>query len=198
MNTGAVIAAAGMSSRMKAFKPLLEIGGRSVAERIVDTFRQAGVFPIVMVTGRCARELEAHLGESGVLFVHNENYAATQMFDSARIGLEFIRGMCVRTFFTPIDVPLFTGETLGALMECGADIAIPSCGKRAGHPILISFAVLPGLLSRSGEGGLRAGMKHFAQETAFVEVTDRGVLLDADTPGDFAALLEYEKAKRRP
>ena len=45
MQLGAVIVAAGMSSRMGAFKPMLQIGSVSVAQRIIAKFRQAGVKP---------------------------------------------------------------------------------------------------------------------------------------------------------
>ena len=51
MTTAALIVAAGMSSRMGDFKPLLNIGSISIAQRVVATFQQAGVEKIVMVTG---------------------------------------------------------------------------------------------------------------------------------------------------
>ena len=51
MQFGALIVAAGMSSRMGEFKPMLNIGSISIAQRIVATLRQSGVTRIVMVTG---------------------------------------------------------------------------------------------------------------------------------------------------
>ena len=50
MQTAALIVAAGMSSRMGDFKPMLNIGSISIAQRVVATFRQAGIRKIVMVT----------------------------------------------------------------------------------------------------------------------------------------------------
>ena len=87
MQIGAVIVAAGMSSRMGDFKPMLNIGSISIAQRIVATFHQAGVNRIVVVTGYQAQLLEKHLSNSGLIFLRNENFAETQMFDSAKIGL---------------------------------------------------------------------------------------------------------------
>ena len=46
---GAVIVAAGMSSRMGDFKPMLNIGAISIAQRIVATLRQAGAQHIVYI-----------------------------------------------------------------------------------------------------------------------------------------------------
>jgi CTP:molybdopterin cytidylyltransferase MocA len=51
MKTGAVIVAAGMSSRMHDFKPLLKIGSITIVQRIIATLQQAGVDLIVLVTG---------------------------------------------------------------------------------------------------------------------------------------------------
>ena len=72
METGAVVVAAGMSSRMGDFKPMLSIGEISVAQRVVATLRQAGAERVVVVTGYNADELERHLSKSGAVFVRNE------------------------------------------------------------------------------------------------------------------------------
>ena len=58
-----------MSSRMGDFKPMLSIGSISIAQRVVATFRQAGIRRIVMVTGFNAVTLERHLSGSGVIFL---------------------------------------------------------------------------------------------------------------------------------
>ncbi|MGI6152038.1 MAG: nucleotidyltransferase family protein, partial [Christensenellales bacterium] len=74
METGVVIVAAGMSSRMGDFKPMLNIGSISIAQRIIATFQQAGVKRIVVVTGYNADILEHHLAKCGVIFLRNEQY----------------------------------------------------------------------------------------------------------------------------
>ena len=107
MSIGAVIVAAGMSSRMGDFKPMLSIGSQSIARRIVSTLRQAGAEEIVMITGHNADALERHLEGFGLTFIRNERYATTQMFDSAALGLDYLKDKCGRILFTPVDVPLF-------------------------------------------------------------------------------------------
>ncbi len=57
---GAVILAAGLSSRMGAFKPLLDVGGMPAAERIIKEAGSAGIGHMIMVTGY-RRELLAPL-----------------------------------------------------------------------------------------------------------------------------------------
>ena len=49
--TGAVIAAAGLSSRMGDFKPLLPFGKECVARHLTQMLARTGVSPVVMVTG---------------------------------------------------------------------------------------------------------------------------------------------------
>ena len=188
MEIGAVIVAAGMSSRMGDFKPMLSIGEISVAQRVVATLRQAGAERVVVVTGYNADELERHLARSGAVFVRNENYRTTEMFDSALIGLKYMSGKCGRILFTPVDVPLFTAATVRRLLDSGAELACPVCNGQRGHPILMSASVVQKLLSDSGEGGLKGALARCGVEEALVEVEDTGILHDADTPEDFRQL----------
>ena len=67
MTDAALIVAAGMSSRMGDFKPMLNIGSISIAQRVVATFQQAGVEKIVMITGYNAIQLEKHLSGLGIV-----------------------------------------------------------------------------------------------------------------------------------
>ena len=191
MQVGAVIVAAGMSSRMGDFKPLLNIGSISIAQRIVATFHQAGISRIVVVTGYNAPLLERHLANNGLVFLRNENYATTQMFDSARIGLSYLRDKCDRILFTPVDIPLFTALTVTQLLETDAPLCCPVCEGKTGHPLLIDASLVDALVADSGEGGLAGAISRCGIDMLQVEVADPGVLHDADTPAAYEALLRY-------
>ena len=78
--------AAGYSSRMGAFKPLLELGGRTFLERCVAAFRQAGVEDVVVVTGHRAEELRAAARGLGVRVALNGRYPEG-MYTSVQAGL---------------------------------------------------------------------------------------------------------------
>ena len=189
--TAALIVAAGMSSRMGDFKPMLSIGSISIAQRVVATFQQAGVEKIVMVTGYNATALERHLAGNGIVFLRNENYEHTHMFDSACIGLRYLRDKCDRVLFTPVDIPLFTAATVQALLETDAALACPVCEGETGHPILIAAPLIDRILADPGTEGLRGALERCGAELRPVPVQDRGVLHDADTPEDYRALLRY-------
>ena len=190
MRLGAVIVAAGMSSRMGEFKPMLNIGSISIAQRIVATFHQAGVTKIAVVTGYNAPLLERHLGNCGLVFLRNEDYATTQMFDSAKIGLGYMRDKCDRILFSPVDIPLFTAMTVTQLIESGAKLCCPVCEGKTGHPLLIASDLVDAILADGGEGGLQGAISRCGAEMIHVPVEDAGVLHDADTPADYKALLE--------
>lgn len=190
MQIGAVIVAAGMSSRMGDFKPMLNIGSISIAQRLVATFHQAGVTKIAVVTGYNAPLLERHLANSALVFLRNEDYATTQMFDSAKIGLSYMKDKCDRILFTPVDVPLFTAMTVTALIESDAELCCPVCEGQTGHPLLIASSLVDAILSSGGEGGLQGAIARCGADMTQIAVDDPGVLHDADTPADYKALLE--------
>lgn len=190
MKTGAVILAAGMSSRMGDFKPMLKIGTISMVQRIIASFQQAGIFPIVLITGYRGAELEKHVAGTGVICVRNENYANTQMFDSAKIGFSYIMDKCDRTFFTPVDVPLFSSGTVARLMESDGQVVKPVCGEEDGHPILLSCKILPSILEAGGEKGLKNSIDACCDDIELLEVSDEGILQDADTPQDYEQLIQ--------
>lgn len=195
MKFGALIAAAGMSSRMGRFKPMLNIGSISISQRIVANFKQAGIDLIAMVTGYNAPTLEKHLTGNGIVFLRNDAYEHTEMFDSVKIGLSYLRDRCDALLFTPIDIPLFTCETVEALMNSQKKLACPVCDGQTGHPILISTDIVDEILRYSGEQGLRGAWNHCSVRMEEVPVFDKGILYDADTPDDYSALLQYHNSQ---
>lgn len=195
MQIGALIVAAGMSSRMGEFKPMLSIGSISVAQRVVATFHQAGVNKIVMVTGYNATMLERHLSGNGIIFLRNEDYETTQMFDSVKIGLRYLQDKCDKILFTPVDVPLFTARTVKTILDSGAPLACPMCEGQQGHPILIANELLPEILNDCGEQGLKGAMDRCSVPLLRIDVDDPGTIHDADTPEDFSALVDYHNSQ---
>lgn len=193
-STGAIICAAGLSSRMRNFKPMLYIGDKSMIRLVVDSFQAAGIAPIVVVTGYKASCLRQHLEGTGVLFVHNENYAFTHMYDSLLIGLDALEGRCDRFFFTPADIPLFHTQSLQRLLERDeGPVSIPTFQGKSGHPVLIHSSCIPYLKQYDGRDGLRGALNGLTVPPARIEVEDEGILLDADNDNDYYNLLKKER-----
>lgn len=189
MKTGAVVVAAGMSSRMGEFKPMLKIGSASIAQHVIKTLRKAEVEEIVIVTGFQAEMLERHLADSGAVFLRNKQYETTQMFDSVRIGLSYLKDKCDRVLFTPVDIPLFKTSTVQAMLACDDMLVCPQYSGRAGHPICMDAGLVKEILEDCGEGGLRGAIQRLGIPMTRIEVEDSGILHDADTPSDYRKLL---------
>ncbi|MBR5261488.1 MAG: nucleotidyltransferase family protein [Oscillospiraceae bacterium] len=193
---GAVITAAGMSSRMGRFKPLLPFGNGTVISRCVSNMKCAGAQTIVVVTGNNADEIRAHLKESGCIFAHNPDFAESQMFDSLCIGLAEIEGKCDRVLITPVDVPAVSERTVTALAQSEADIARPVYNGKTGHPLAINAALIPKILSYGGEGGLRGALQSLGTPITDIETDDEGIGIDADTPEDYDRILKLEGSRK--
>ena len=187
---GAVITAAGLSSRMGRLKALLPLGDGTVLSACVDNMRAAGAEKIVVVTGFRAEEIEEYLRGSGCECVRNAAYSATQMFDSLCIGLRTLGQECGKVLITPVDVPAVKAETVAKLLGVNAELVRPVYEGRSGHPVVLDAARIPEVLSYGGEGGLRGAVEALKIETADVATDDEGVSVDADTPEDYARILE--------
>ena len=201
MRFGAVIVAAGMSKRMNDFKQLMKIGDMTFADRVITNFQRAGIQDIAIVTGYRGEELEKSLKGSGVVFLRNDHYETTRMFDSACIGFSYLKDRCDAVFFCPVDVPFFTDETVKAEMNRveSADIIVPYCHARPGHPILLSHRAVEYVLQYTGERGMRGAYESFGQTGAGtvlqIGVDDDGAVMDADTKEDYQNLLDLHNAR---
>lgn len=185
----AIITAAGLSSRMGSFKPLLPLGPTSIVRTLIGNFTDAGVDDIVMVTGNRADELEAHVADLPVRCVRNPEFATTQMAASVRIGFESVGPSCDRILLCPVDVPLWLPSTAARLLAAKAPIALPIHGGREGHPLMLEASLLPALLETLDEQGLRAALEASGELIARIPVDDEGAVQDADTPEDYERLL---------
>ncbi|MGI6644128.1 MAG: NTP transferase domain-containing protein [Bacillota bacterium] len=198
MTTGAVMVAAGMSSRMKSFKPMLQLAGSTVIKTAISTLKSAKVSRIVVVTGNNAEELRRHVSDPKVACVHNKDYATTDMFYSACLGLSSIKDRADRVFFLPADVPLFSLRSLLAMMDHmddrDCDVLVPTYRGERGHPVLLKSKAIPEIASFQGEGGLRGALDFYSGPKEFLELPDLGTVLDADRPEDYQVLKRYAKS----
>lgn len=192
---GGIIAAASI----KAAVPMLQVGSISIVERIVISFQQAGIFPIVIITGVDEEELRYQLSGYGVIFISNEQAEAPPLFDSVKIGLRYLEGKCDRVAFTPVNVPMFTPDTLTRLLQTEGEVVTPSYDGRAGHPVLLSNSIIPRLLAYSGENGLRGAFPALGLQRTFVSVNDRGILTSVHNEQELRAqLAEHNHAILHP
>lgn len=90
--TKAIILAAGAASRLRPLtddrpKCLLEVGGRTLIERQVDSLAEFGVSDVIAVVGYRADRIRQHLGQR-IRYVENERYARTNSLYSLWLARE--------------------------------------------------------------------------------------------------------------
>jgi molybdenum cofactor cytidylyltransferase len=191
----AVILAAGRSSRMGEFKPLLPLGGTTVIGQTIGTFKKAGIDDILVVVGFMAERLIPVLRKQHVKWVLNKDYDQG-MFSSLRIGVKGLAESCEAFFVMPADHPFVMPSTITSLMnafrlrEENRFICRPSYQGRRGHPPLMSSAFIPVLLDFDETGGLRRLFSGYEEKTLNVDCDDPGIFADLDSPEDYRLAAE--------
>lgn len=199
---GAVIVAGGRSSRMGKLKPLLPIGEDSLLERECKNLFRAGARQVTVVTGREAARVEAAVQGPGVVCVENKSYETTGMLESVCLGLKATPRRLDGVYFLPADAPMFSLYTLRKEEESflweDADLFRPVYRGLPGHPLLIRRAIFEKIYEYDGERGLQGICEQYQKRCRDVLVPDPGILMDADVPEDYQALLDYEAAIHMP
>lgn len=188
MKTVAIVLAAGFSTRMGSDKALLKLGGDSALERIVMAHQAAGCNRVIVVTGQ--NDLSIRQLVLPVELAHNPA-PESGMFSSVKTGVAMLDSSFDAFFVHPVDIPLVSSETLKLLMHqlaLNPDMAaaIPCFKGRGGHPPLLRVSLRTQILADTGEDGLRGVLSR--HQLLRVVSHDKAVLLDMDTPEDYAAL----------
>lgn len=186
-NVCGIVLAAGLSSRMGGFKPLLPLGDSTVLECAVDTLRDAGVADVVVVTGHRADEVRPVLEGLGVREAHNPDFRGG-MYSSVRAGVGALPAGVDAFFLLPCDIPRPGVETVRLLADARAEAGDPSVcypvfeGRR-GHPPLISGRLVGEILGAEPASGLREVLG--GHGAVHVPVEEEGVVRDLDTWGEY-------------
>ena len=214
---GAIILAAGLSSRMKDFKPLLPVDGRPAITGLVETVRTAGIRDIIVVTGYQREKLQEIIRKQELLEAVNEAYERG-MFSSIQTGLKKAKEAFPDkkgVFLIPVDCPLITVRALREVMTAFDGIAkgvtkadsaeavssigsmpqdaaglfcVPTFEGKKGHPLLIPSGRMEEIIDYDGSGGLKAITDRHWDSMLRVPVPDEEILLDMDTPEGYEAI----------
>ncbi|HPU15736.1 MAG TPA: NTP transferase domain-containing protein, partial [Polymorphobacter sp.] len=185
---GAVLLAAGRSTRMGSFKLLEDLNGRPLVAHAAQALVDAGL-PVLVVLGHEAPAVRAALAGLPVQFVEAADYARG-MSHSLRAGLAAVpagwRGVLVALG----DMPRVGAATIAAITAAATSersIVVPVHDGRRGNPVLFGRAWLARLSDSSGDRGGKALLDEFADLVTEVEAADDGVLFDIDDPATLAA-----------
>ena len=162
------------------FSALEPIAGTRPLQRIIRTFKYAGVGRVVVAGDKNgiydamikATRLEAE-------FIYPTSRVRKE--SSYRINaLEYLKGKCDRLFFTPAHYPLFDIPTVMGMDLSDAALAAPVFKGKRGYPMLISAGFIDELIGN----GCDFERLFNANEWERIEVDDEGVDADVTEPID--------------
>ena len=188
IQVAAILLAAGRSSRMGAFKPLLPFGNKTVIECCIDYLRDGGVEEIVVVLGHRADDIRQRV--SGVKFALNPD-PDSPMGASIAAGVRELPETAGATLIALVDHPAVPPTVVSTVLESwesGARLVIPTWQGRGGHPVLVDLSFKPELLTLSEGGGLRALFDAHRDEVTRVPVASPFIARDMDTWDDYTSL----------
>lgn len=189
MKPALVILAAGASRRLGEPKALVELGGRSVLDRLLDAGAVFDGIPLVIGGAHFAAIARALAGRGECANNHEWSRGRTgSVVLAARLRTD--RDLCL----APVDVPLVPRSVFEELAAAWEAAGAPPCGwlaprrgERFGHPVIVGRELVADWKMIPPDRPLRE--LRAAADPLFSTATDsEAVLDDLDTPLDLAAL----------
>lgn len=192
-----IVLAAGGSTRFGMPKQVLDWKGNPFVRVVANRAAEAGLSPIILVTGAFAAEIEQAVYNLKVKIVRN-NHWETGQAGSIKEGIRALASMGTEKpgacIFLLADQPHITASVLRALIEKHAEglypIVAPMVMDRRANPVLFDRSTHQDLLTLEGDVGGRAIFHKHRVE--YMPWHDDRLLLDVDTPEQYQRLLEDE------
>ncbi len=187
VRVGAVILAAGRSRRMGGPNKLLEeIDGKPLVRIAVEAALASRAAPVVVVTGHEADRIAETLHGLDVIIAHNRDYSEG-LSTSLRAGIEALPDTVDAALVGLADMPGISAEIIDGLISAfdpttGKLVVVPTSGGKRGNPVLWSRRFFGALSAICGDVGARHLIGEHTEAVVEVEVGDRAVLTDVDTP----------------
>jgi molybdenum cofactor cytidylyltransferase len=189
-----IVLAAGGSTRYGQIKQLLDWHGVPFVRAVTQKAQDAGLSPVVVVTGANGDEIESAVNGLDVIVARNAEWKSGQG-GSIRTGITAVDKMGVGgSIFLLVDQPQVTTSVIRALVEKHAEelysIVAPMVLDQRANPVLFDRSTFPDLLSIDGDSGGRAIFHKHRVE--YMPWHDDRLLLDVDTPEMYQRLISDE------
>jgi molybdenum cofactor cytidylyltransferase len=197
MRVGAVILAAGSSSRMGRPKQTLQFQGESLITRAALAALGAGCRPVVVVTGANAELMKSEVDGLEVSEVLNALWQ-TGMASSLRVGVKGLVDADANAKAVVVmlcDQPHVTADVISDIIAAhrttGKAIVASTYGGSFGVPALFSREFFAELQRLEGAAGAKQVIHRHASLAHFLAF--RSGEVDVDTPNDFSRLIAQDK-----
>jgi molybdenum cofactor cytidylyltransferase len=197
---GAVIVAAGSSSRLGQPKQLLRFKGESLVHHIVVAARQAGCSPVIVVIGSNSEKVTGELRSTNAVIVENENWQCG-IGSSIRAGVRRLVDHAPELdaiVLLVCDQPGVNADTIRNLINLREttkkSIVASRYAETLGVPALFDRSLFDELLSLGNEAGAKSIIlrnRECVAQLAFPEGA-----IDIDTWEDWENLNEADHTER--
>lgn len=194
---GAIVLAAGNSSRMGRNKLLLELDGRPLICHVVDHLLALNLSDIVVVLGHQAALVRQALADRPVRYVTAADYASG-MSASLKVGLSALPASIDAALILLGDMPFVSSALIKRLISTynpveGRSIVLPVHAGKRGNPVLWDKCYFPEMQCLAGDVGAKHLIGEHADQVAEVDVDDANIFRDIDTPQVYADLQQRMK-----
>ncbi|SPF34176.1 putative MobA-related glycosyltransferase [Syntrophobacter sp. SbD1] len=189
--TAGIILAAGTSSRLGRPKQLLEINGRMLLAKTVDTTLASQLDHVILVLGHESGRIIAALGERlkdpRISVTINERYR-DGMSGSLQQGLLQAGGSFPSIMVILGDQPFLDHGTIDLLLakfrDSDKDICVPCLKGRHGLPVILSSRFYKDIMSIRGDVGARNIVRENPECVLRVEIENVDCFFDIDSEED--------------
>jgi len=178
--------AAGLSSRMGRWKMMLPYGESTILDTAIEN-ALGFCHRVVLVTGHRGNELHArYQNDSRILLVNNPDYLQG-MFSSVQAGIRHVKGQ--HMFMALGDMPCIHSWVYAALwQERGEFTLIPRSYQGKGHPVLLPASLMEQVIRAEADQSMKTIIQ--AGDYRFLEVGERAIHYDIDTPEEYLRLVQ--------
>ena len=172
-------------------KQTLPVGGVAMLQRVLTTLRRSGVGEVVVVLGAGAEAVRENVPFEGERVVLNPEYQ-NGLGSSLRTGIGSLDPSAEAAIVVLADQPLVSASTIDSLISAyektKAPVVAPFYHGVRGNPVLFDRSLFPELVKIEGDVGAKSVVRAHGREMFRVDVQDRGVVTDVDTPNDYALI----------
>jgi len=187
-----LILAAGESRRMGRDKALLTHRGRTFIENILQNLHAAGIEKVTVVLGHHAALIQSKVDLSTAKVVVNQDYQRGQTSSLQRGLASVATDQPDAVILCLVDHPAISTDVIKQFQEqfesTRPPVLIPTHNGERGHPVVISKELFPELLALMPGEPANTVIRKYRPQTEFVEVADRGILIDVDEPAEYERL----------
>ena len=193
--TAGIILAAGQSLRFGQPKQLIELKGKYLIQRVVETALESQLDKVVLVLGFEYQKINGVLGKLAqsqrIRVVINHDFRQGQS-RSLQLGMREVKDAFASIMFLVADQPMLDVKTIDLLLDqfwhSPRNICVPICKGNRSNPTIFGKAFYKRLLQIEGDTGARQLIKAHPEDVLPVEVNNPLCFFDIDTPQDLEKL----------